>query len=362
MAKTKGVKGIRLRVRTLPSGHRQQYLDIYRNGKRWTEPVPFGILTGDRFNDSVAKNRAEEYLKKRIADFEAGYGFNRSKLGKESFIDYCEKLQENYKTKNTCHSWRTAVKHLRDFNENCTFAELSREFFQKFRDYLLTKVSPNAAATYLARIKTAVHKAVNEGLLLSDPSKSITVKKTDRLPVFLTLDEVRKLSETPCGNEQVKNAFLFSCFSGLRYSDVDRLTWDRIRDGYIEFTQRKTGEAERLPLSAQAREILERQRGASVSPNLRRTFLENQVFFLPAQQVVDAQLKRWAKRAGLEKRISFHKARHTFATLSLTSGVDLYTVSKLLGHRDLETTQIYAKVVDEKKRKAVEALPTLGQG
>jgi site-specific recombinase XerD len=132
-----------------------------------------------------------------------------------------------------------------------------------------------------------------------------------------------------------------------------------IRDGYLEFSQRKTGDAERLPLSDEAKRILKRQEGAQPSPNLHRTFPENAVFFMPKQSVVDKQLKKWAKDAGITKTISFHKSRHTFAPLALSSGVDLYTTSKLLGHRNIQTTQIYAKVVDEKKKQAVAMLPTL---
>ena len=195
--------------------------------------------------------------------------------------------------------------------------------------------------------------------MAADPSVNITIMKKYKLPIHLALEEIRKLSNTSCANDQVKSAFLFSCFTGLRYSDVDALTWDNIRDGYIEFSQKKTGDAERLPLSDEARRILKRQEAAKPSPNLHRTFPENAVFFMPKQSVVDKQLKKWAKDAGITKTISFHKSRHTFATLALSSGVDLYTTSKLLGHRNIQTTQIYAKVVDEKKKQAVAMLPTL---
>jgi integrase len=157
----------------------------------------------------------------------------------------------------------------------------------------------------------------------------------------------------------VKQAFFFSCFTGLRYSDVDALTWDKVKNGFIEFSQQKTGDAERLPLSDEAKRILKQQEKAEPSPNLRREFAKNSVFFMPTQPVVDKQLKAWAKAAALDKRISFHKSRHTFATLSLSAGVDLYTTSKLLGHKNLQTTQIYAQVVDEKKKQAVSMLPSL---
>jgi integrase len=364
MAKIKGVKGIRLRIRELPSGHKRQYLDIHRNGTRSTEAVPFGTLTGNPLADKEAKIRADEYLKKRISDFESGFGTNRAKEAKKSFLEYCEKLGEQRTAKNTRTTWRNAVKHLRDYaGEGCSFANLDRKFFEGFKHYLTAtaKLSPGAAWLYLAAIKTAVHRSVEEGIIERDPSKKITIKKRSSLPVHLEISEIRRLSKTPCPNEQVKSAFLFSCFSGLRYSDTDGLTWDALKDGYLEFRQRKTGEAERLPLSEEAQKILRKQKHARPSAHFRRTFPKGQVFFMPRQNVVNRQLKAWAKAAKIDKPISFHKSRHTFATLSLSSGVDLYTTSKLLGHKSLQMTAIYAKVIDQKKREAVALLPTLRQ-
>jgi integrase len=145
----------------------------------------------------------------------------------------------------------------------------------------------------------------------------------------------------------------------LRYGDVVSLTWHNIQDGYIEFTQRKTKSSERLPLGEQALKILDFQRKIAKSDKIEKEYDDGIIFFMPRQSTTDKALKRWAERSGIGKSISFHKARHSFATLSLTFGVDIYTVSKLLGHKDLRNTQIYAKIVDEKKKLAVEMLPVL---
>ena len=96
-----------------------------------------------------------------------------------------------------------------------------------------------------------------------------------------------------------------------------------------------------------------------VSPKIKSRVNGDAVFKLGAQQTIDKAIRRWVKRAGIGKKISFHNARHSFATLALTNGVDIYTVSKLLGHKSLETTEIYARVIDEKKRQAVGMLPRL---
>jgi len=127
----------------------------------------------------------------------------------------------------------------------------------------------------------------------------------------------------------------------------------------LEFTQVKTDEIETLPIGSEATAILSKQRDARRSGRVKISIAADAVFKMPAQQTTDKVLKRWAKAAGIEKTISFHTGRHTFATIGLKNGVDLYVMSKLLGHRSLESTQIYAKVVDESKRKAVAMFPTL---
>jgi len=196
-------------------------------------------------------------------------------------------------------------------------------------------------------------------MISQNPAQFITIKKKETLPKFLTFDEVKKLASTSCENQSVRNAFLFSCFTGLRYGDMLTLKWEMINDGHLEFTQHKTGNSERFPLSAQAKKILCDQKNIGKSEKLEKEYPEGTVFFMPRQSTTDKALKRWAERSGIKKSISFHRARHTFATMALTVGVDLYTTSKLLGHRDLRTTQIYAKVVDEKKKQAVDMLPTM---
>jgi len=150
----------------------------------------------------------------------------------------------------------------------------------------------------------------------------------------------------------VKRAFLFSCFTGLRLSDIEALTWDRIRDSgkgmQVESTQIKTGKAVYVPLSSNAlAQLPERGRG--------------RVFNLPVRYTMGEILANWVKRAGITKHITYHCSRHTYATLLLTYGANLYTVSSLLGHTDISTTQIYARIVDENKRKTVDLIPDIGE-
>jgi len=166
----------------------------------------------------------------------------------------------------------------------------------------------------------------------------------------LTIQEVRKLNRNVCGNKDVKDAFIFSCFTGLRYSDVLNLKWSNIKKDKIEFIQKKTGGVEYLPIAEEAKKILKKKAKSKSNES---------VFHLPKKPVIWEHIQNWKKAAEIDKKVSFHTARHTFATLSLTMGTDLYTVSKLLGHKSISTTQVYAKIIDKKKVQAINKLPSL---
>ena len=152
----------------------------------------------------------------------------------------------------------------------------------------------------------------------------------------------------------MKKAFLFSALTGLRWSDVKGLSWENVRnsekDGWsIHFTQKKTNKSECLPVSDQAIRFLgNKDQGTDkIFSNLKYHTWMN------------TQLQNWVRDAGINKKITFHCARHSFATLQLSLDTDIYTVSKLLGHRNLKTTQIYANVIDKKKVDAAKRIPSL---
>lgn len=170
---------------------------------------------------------------------------------------------------------------------------------------------------------------------------------------YLTIDEVKRLAETPCKKPLIKAAFLFACCCGLRISDIYGLRWEEIKEEggrlFIEKKQQKTGAAVVIPLSETARKYLPR-RGLL---NKARPFE-----CLSSYSRVRIYLKEWAAAAGLEKRLTFHVSRHTFGTQLVSNGVELLTVSKLLGHTNVSTTQIYAGVVTAARVAAVDKRPT----
>ena len=356
--------GVKPRSRRTSSRTKTLYLDIHDGGRRWLEYLKLYLVL-DREKDKETLRLAKAICAKReleIANQE--HGLNIPSKQKADFIEYCRKLGKGKRSPNTRVVWNSAILQLTNFSgEGLQFSQVNSTFLHSFKDYRLMNLSPNSAAVYLARIKTACHQAVRDGIFPRNPALDISIKKKETRREYLRIDELQRLAETPCSNEETKRAFLFSAFSGLRYSDVKALTWREVKavnKGYVlEFTQKKTGDVETLPLSEQAATILRTQAKAKPSARITVEIPNDAGFKLGAQQTIDKAIRLWVKRAEIPKKISFHCARHTFATLGLTHGIDLYTMSKLLGHRDVATTQIYAKIVDEKKREAVNLLPRL---
>jgi integrase len=162
------------------------------------------------------------------------------------------------------------------------------------------------------------------------------------------------IAATACMYPVLKRAFIFSCLTGIRWSDIQHMTWENLRHsekrGYeLSFRQQKTGGKEYLPISEQAVELLGER------------FEDDERLFvgLKYSAYMNVGLYKWIADAGVKKKITFHCARHTHAVLLLENGTDIYTVSKMLGHRELKTTQIYAKIVDSKKVEAVRCIPKL---
>ena len=171
------------------------------------------------------------------------------------------------------------------------------------------------------------------------------VGKTPKRP-HLSIDELKAVSKVECRYPVLKRAFIFSCLTGLRWSDVQKLTWSEVEqssEGWrIVFHQKKTEGLQYLDIPDNAIQYLQ----APKEPELR-------VFKgLKYSSYMNVALQRWMMEAGITKNITFHCARHTFAVLQLTLGTDIYTLSKLLGHKNLKTTQIYADILDHKKKEA----------
>jgi len=279
------------------------------------------------------------------------FGFISDSRKQKNFLTYIENMSLE-KEKNS--PFIGAVNMVKDFAGNIlTFQHVDEKWLEDFKKFLLKKVSHNSAATYFQKVKQALKQAKLEKIISRDPSeyvKNISLIETER--TFLELPELELLAKTKCKNAEVKRAFLFSCFTGLRYSDVKKLTWKEIKGNKLHFKEQKTKAINYLPLNEMALKLLKQD---FVIVDIEKQL----VFNLPLIWWTNELLKDWANEAMIKKNISFHVARHTFATLSLTFGIDLYTVSQLLGHRQISTTQVYAKIIDQKKKDAIDRLPTI---
>ena len=382
---------VRIRFKQLSNGNQSIYLDYYTGdvirkenyvgGKRKYEFLKLYLIP-ERTREDKAKNEATLALakaiqSKRIVEVQNdAHGFQNTNKSRVNLLDYLENIGKQSAEQGSRNYARTVlntVRALRLFRgDYIAFRDVDKEFLSEFTDYLRQmpkaskygvlktggRLSNNSVVSYYGTLRTAINRAYKEGIITVNPTKEFDfaskVRQEPSRREYLTLDELKTLINTECRHEIVKRAFLFSCLCGLRVSDIRKLRWcDLQRSGgrvRIEITMQKTKEPLYLPISDEALKWLP-ERGEANGSDF--------IFPLTHEGTVNDTLQHWAKVAGITKHISFHVSRHTHATMMLTLGADLYTVSKLLGHKNIATTQIYAKIVDKKKEEAIGLIPNL---
>ena len=316
------------------------------------------------FADKVRDLRQHEYDNQSLyTDTEAEQAAQNARA-KCDFINYFEELKEK-RHKNSSKSiqvnWsrELALMKLYTGNKPLPFGCIDLTLIEDYKDYLLNApkgggksgtISANTASTYFSIFKAGLHQAFVDGYLTIDLAakvKNIYFEESQR--EYLTLEELNQLAATPCESDILRRAALFSALTELRHCDIKQLKWrDVVKDeGHYRllFTQQKTKGVEYMPISDQAY-LLCGERG-----DADRLVFEG----LQDPSWINRPVKKWIEASGITKHITFHCFRHTYATLQLTSGTDIYTVSKMLGHKKVTTTQIYAKIVDEKKEAAADA-------
>lgn len=356
------------------------YLEIYKGTTKAADGSIKGIrdyeylnlYLVDKARSPLDKQQNKDTLKlaegikaKRELEIKNGqYGFTNGFKQGTKFIDYfADQTEKRKQSKGNYGNWDSALKHLIKFaGTQVTFKEVDKKFCEDFKNYLTTdaktkskkNLSSSAVSSYYNKFRACLNKAVDEDIILKNPAWSVSIPKVmENERQYLTLDELKALVKTECRYEILKRAFIFSCLTGLRWSDINKLEWSELRknkEGWrITFHQQKTKGLQYLDISEQAMLYA----GDPGNPN-ERVFAG-----LKYSDYFNVALQRWVMAAGITKQITFHCARHTFAVLQLTLGTEIYTLSKLLGHSELKTTQIYAKIVDEKKREAVNKIPVL---
>lgn len=317
------------------------------------------------FADGVRSIRQKEYDNADLYTEKEAELAVQNQRQQIDFIEYFLKVSKD-RHRNGSQSiivnWNRVGELLKLFTNNQPLpsSQINLSKAEEIRRFMLTApcggnkkgtVSHNTAATYYSIFKAGLKQAFIDGYLTVDISAKIKgIQDQESRREHLSVEELNILAETPCDRPILKRAALFSALTGVRHCDIQKLKWKEIQvvgeQVRLNFTQQKTKGVEYMPISEQAYQLC------------GEPGKQEQLVFedLPDPSWISGPLKRWIKSAGITRNITFHCFRHTYATLQLAGGTDIYTVSKMLGHTNVKTTQIYAKVVDEKKQKATKAI------
>lgn len=370
---------VTLRRKPISKGRQSLYLDFYPAITNTTTGEPtrrlfLGLYIIEKPKDALEKQHNKEMLKiaeqirsgreNQLNKPEVYTEFEKAQLksqemGEQDFTEYFRRMTET-KVGKSQHNWKNAYNHwLRYSGGKVRFIDLTPEMCEGFRSYLLSARSiksermtlkVNSASLYFVKFRTVVNTAYKREFIRTDLNEKYKpIKMEDTHRQYLTMTELNKLAKTECANPTLKRAALFSALTGLRFSDIKKLKWGEIEYNQrfqIRFTQQKTKGAEVLPISEQAVGLLGAagEAGELVFEGLKYSAFSHR------------HLYYWLAAAGITKDITFHSFRHTYATLQLEANTDIYTLSKLMGHKNLRSTQVYAKVVDRLKQEAADKI------
>ena len=360
---------VRLREKALAKGVRSLYLDIYVNGKRSYEFLKLYLIPETSPQAKVQNEntmRAANTIKLNrileITNNKAGLK-NTSIRAKMLLKDWMETFrqaqgQKGVKDQKVIHNTTHA---LTAYDINVAMRDVNRDYIIGLTNFLRNdyrsprgkKIKDYTVINYLGCLRNALNMAVREDVIADNPIMKLSAQDKVKAPEsqreFLTIEEVQKLEATESPYPHIKQAFLFACYTGLRCSDVRSITWGKIvKDGEkyrLHTVMFKTKRPFYIPLSKKAMQWMP-ERGDKT---------DNDLIFdkIPIQVNTKLYLQPWLDKAGITKPITFHCSRHTFGTMMLTLGADIYTTSKLMGHTKVEVTQIYAKIINKKKDDAV---------
>jgi len=339
---------VTLRKRKNKDGSTSLRLDIYYDGIRRVETLKLKLIVPrtaqDREYNRRALRDAQSIAMQRAREIESGH-YNLS--SNPVVADWMQSYIDSY-TKKDKRNMQGALNKFIECNGRITFNSLNPAAIDKYIDHLESNQAGEGAKSYFCRFNKMVKHAYKLGIIRVNPilltDKRVRGRASKR--DILTLDEVRKLKSTPLSNDHVRRAALLSCVTGLAWVDVMELKWEHIRDGRIVKVREKlTADNVEVivPLNDTAIELL----GARG---------EGYVFDLPSANGANKLLKGWVKRAGIDKRITWHNLRHSFGTNLIYNGVDLLTTSKLLGHQTTKHTMRYVDAAEDMKSNAVKKI------
>jgi site-specific recombinase XerD len=337
------------------------FLDVYLKGTRKWEKT--GL--------TVSKNITQNKEVMKIAEVLRSRRETQLVTGENDLLDPVKKHDTLYsymenQTKNTHNHNRTAQQALRYLEKfpggkQIKLGEVSRSWVKKFKTYLLeeTNLNPNTAGNYLDAVKHALNLAVQENILPKNPASGESIKQVEPDREFLNWDEVNLFAKVKTSSEidtGVKKAFLFACLTGVRISDIKTLKWENLENSSsgtkLVKRQKKTQTSIYNTIHNSAWEIIQDNQ-----PHLPSDPVFQHISQMKGNSA--STLSKLTKQSGITKNVTWHVARRSFAVKMLENGVDLFTVSKLLGHAKITTTIKYLKLTSALSQKAVEALPAI---
>lgn len=338
------------------SHRKYEYLDLFLISKPRT-PL-------DRQHNKETLNIACAIeAKRRLEIKESQHGFIPAHRQQQDFISYFENLVSKRKSEGSTKNYHSTLQLLKDFaGKAVSFKAVNDDFCQDFKDFIDQSfkrngepLNENTKENYFNKFKSVLLQAVKERIIAESPAKHVDNFETLETDTsYLLLAEIKQLANTSFRYRTLRNAFLFSCLTGLRYSDIKRLQYvhlERFNERpRIVFRQQKTKAIQYHDISHQAIKLL------PVTVGSPKDFVFDG---LTLNTYYNGQLQDWINNAGIEKKVTFHCARHSFAVNQLILGTDIYTLSKLLGHKNLKTTQGYAKIVDSLKQTAIDKIPDI---
>lgn len=367
---------VKIRLKALSNGNYSIYLDTYVNGRRTYEFLKLYLIPeqseADRLVNEETLQAANVLKAQRTIDLVMGRSGVRSlKMARMTVGDYLERYKADCSRSHRGSSYVMMVGnmeyHLRAFlgrkMDTLLMKDVDSQLCYRFSEYLKRArtvtgrlLSGVSVYHYFGAFRNMMSEAVKDGAAAVNPVEQLKKGELPRRPEvtkeYLEADEVVTLSLAACPHETVKRAFMFCCFTGLRYSDVSQMRWSNIRrwgNGWrLVMIMQKTQEPIQCKLSSEAVRWLP-ERGED----------DERVFRLPGKSSVRRTIKKWVQQAGIGKYVTFHTSRHSYATMALMAGTDLYTISKLLGHRSITTTTMYAAVVDAQRDAAVDSVSDL---
>jgi integrase/recombinase XerD len=332
------------------------YLDIYHGGQRYYEFLDLFLIPSknpfDTEHNRQSKELAEQIRAKKQLELE-GYNYDIEPKHKQQiyFMEYFDRWLAEYPNKDVrlakaCKVYFLKFRDDAGISYKLTTKQVTKELVKRFRAFLDKHLNGETPHNYFSKFIKLCNDATEDKIFKVNPCKGIKNNRPDGLKKdILSIDEIQALKLAKCPNAEVKRAFLFSLNTGLRWVDVKDLKWKNIDNDIVKLFQSKTGKEAIVYLNDYAMSLIP-DRGKR----------DELVFNLPSHTGALKSLRGWVGNAKIDKHITWHSARHSFAVNLLIYKVDVKTMSSLLGHAGLKHTEKYTRVVDELKRQAVKSI------